>query len=286
MGKNSRKSAQSQSNFTVEGETIDILKKTLDLDNIDTENISELIKTLISCVLKLYENSNKTSNSSPNAVETAASAAIAATAAATTATATAATAATAAKEAHCQLRELQDYHDDTRQRFLKGNIILSSRENGNRKATILTTKELGTTTITEHAIQLINRKYGVLIPIDDIQACHVLPNGSILVRIWRRVENSAWSNLIKGIKTGGDKTYNLYCSFHLTHRRSRLLYFLRQAKKQGQIFQFYSDENGNLSFKKTETSKKTTITYHRTDPTSTARPTLTEDELKRSLEST
>lgn len=273
MGKNNRKSTQPLPNSTVDGETIEILKKTLSLETIDTGNISELIRTLISCVLKLYENvENKTSTPSSSAVETAANAATAATAAATTATA--------------GLRELEDYHDDTRQRFLKGNIILSSRDNGGRKTTILTPTELGSTTITEHAIQLINRKYGVDIPQADLQAVHYLPNGSILVRIWRRVEGSSWTNLLKGIKTGGDKSFNLYGTFHLTNRRSRLLYILRQAKKQGLLYQFYTDENGNLSYKKTETSKKTMISYHRTDPTSAARPTLTEEELKKSLQST
>ena len=108
MGKNNRKSTQPLPNSTVDGETIEILKKTLSLETIDTGNISELIRTLISCVLKLYENvENKTSTPSSSAVETAANAATAATAAATTATA--------------GLRELEDYHDDTCQRFLKGN---------------------------------------------------------------------------------------------------------------------------------------------------------------------
>ena len=76
--------------------------------------------------------------------------------------------------------------------------------------------------------------------------------------------------------------YNLYFNFHLTRRRSNLLYDLRQMKKNKQINKFYSDENGQLTVlvkPPQDGGKKQKITYVSKDKVSLPY-TLTREELK------
>ena len=92
-----------------------------------------------------------------------------------------------------QLRNQIDYTDEIKQRSLKGNLILSSATVGGRKSVILSEKYLSDRKmlLIDHIIDLIGQKYNVLLPKEDIQACHRLPNGSVILRIWRRTEDSA-----------------------------------------------------------------------------------------------
>ena len=148
------------------------------------------------------------------------------------------------------IREQQDEMDEIKQRSLKGNLILSSKTFPERKLTsvILSDQELKSRNLSlvDHVLQLVHQKYGVRIPKDEVQACHRLPNGSIILRLWKRTEDAAWSPLIKSIKEGGkggpSPNLNLFLNFHLTHRRNELVYELRQLKKDGKISKFYTDE--------------------------------------------
>ena len=92
----------------------------------------------------------------------------------------------------------------------------------------------------------------VELPEGDIQACHRLPNGSVLLKIW----HSAWNRLLDGIKTGGNKEFKLFLNFQMAARRSSLLYELRQLKKQGNLYKFGSDENGNIWIQAKESDQK------------------------------
>ena len=83
--------------------------------------------------------------------------------------------------------------------------------------------------------QLIKTKYNVVVPENDIQACHYLPNNTILVRFWNRKEGSPWDHLTTEIKKGGKKEVGLYANFQLTNKRNSLMYHLRSMKKEGKI---------------------------------------------------
>ena len=182
------------------------------------------------------------------------------------------------------IRTLEDELDNNKQRDLKGNLVISSKANKYNKSVIKSDEEL-CIPLVDHVRNLLDEKYGVDVPEDNIQACHRLPNGSIILRIWKRTENSAWASLISAIMTGGKKDMHLYANFHLTHRRSGLLYALRQYKKEGKIFKFFSNENGALAFKRTESSAKTFITFYRNDKSDKPEKTLTTCELAEMLQS-
>ena len=156
-----------------------------------------------------------------------------------------------------------DHLDEVQQRTMKGNIIIASPASQGKLCLIKSAEELAQQSIstTNHFLDLIKEKYGVTVPAQDVQAAHHLPNGSLLVRIWNRKPGSAWSNLVNEIKRGGKENINIYANFQLTKCRNNLLYHLRTLKKAGKIAKLYSNENGQLSFKVKETSKKVIVTY-------------------------
>ena len=78
-------------------------------------------------------------------------------------------------------------------------------------------------------LQLVAQKYGVTVPVDDVVACHRLKN-SILLKIWRRTEDSAWSKLMSQIKSASTNDFNLYANFQMTPRRGALLYHICQLR--------------------------------------------------------
>lgn len=188
------------------------------------------------------------------------------------------------------VRQQGDELDEGRQRELKGNLILSSPHNHKKNLVSLFPKdeELGERSLKDHVLELINNKWGVRIPEADIQALHRLPNNSIVLRVWRRTEGSAWSKLVDKIKTGGlegKRDMNLFLNFQLTRRRGELVREMRNLKKDGLIFKFWTDENGVITFKANkEDASKVKVTYHWTKDATTPEKTLTKAELLRLVE--
>lgn len=186
-----------------------------------------------------------------------------------------------------RVRVQEDELDEVRQRSLKGNLILSSPSNADKGLSTLlksdeTLAEEGLS-LTDHVVDLINDKYGVLLPKSDIQALHRLPNASIIVRVWNRRQNSAWNSLLSSIKMGGKqekKSMNLFLSFHLTKRRSELVKELKKQKRAGRIFKFSTDENGVIAFRTSQIGQKIRITYASNKESEEPR-TLTVKELVR-----
>ena len=168
---------------------------------------------------------------------------------------------------HQRIRIQEDELDEARQRSLKGNIILTSSNKGGRPCVIKddATLQREKTRLLDHAIQLVAQKYGVTVPVDDVVACHRLKN-SILLKIWRRTEDSAWSKLMSQIKSASTNDFNLYANFQMTPRRGALLYHIRQQRStfasKGQFFKLYSDENGAISVRFAERSEKLKLTFH------------------------
>ena len=178
-------------------------------------------------------------------------------------------------------RSLEDELDETRQRGMKGNLMLTSREMNGKKCLIKTDTQLAADkqSLTDHVVELLNNKFSARIRPDDMRALHRLPGGAIIIRLDNRMPGSAWETICSGIKSGKGRELNLFVNFQLTRRRANLLYEVRQLRKAGVIAKFYSDENGQIAVKQTETATKIKITYHSESRGSPLR-TLTEVELK------
>ena len=167
-----------------------------------------------------------------------------------------------------QIRGLKDDNDNLWQRNLKGNVILHSPDIPTKNLqTIIKSDETlkkENKTIQEHSKELILEHYGIEIPDSDLAACHRLKGpGSILVKFNNRCNDSAYSSLVKAIKRGGlkgeerrkakskeEKAHiklpNFFICFHLTKRRGMLVQHLKKLKRNGDINNFSSDQNGTI----------------------------------------
>jgi hypothetical protein len=167
-----------------------------------------------------------------------------------------------------QLRFLKDENDEIKQRNLKGNVILNSPDIPSKNLhTIIKTDEAlkkENKTIKDHAKELVREHYGIEIQDSDLAACHRLKGpGSILVKFNNRCNDSAYSSLVKAIKRGGlkgeerrnakskeEKSHiklpNFFICFHLTKRRGMLVQHLKKLKRNGDINNFSSDQNGAI----------------------------------------
>ena len=150
-----------------------------------------------------------------------------------------------------RIRAQGDQLDEIQQRGLKGNIILSSPNKDGKACLIKAPQCLDeeNSSVLDHALDLVKKKYGVVLPATDVQACHHLPSWtkgkkgqpefkSVLIRVWNRVPGSAWCQLVDRIMQGGDRGTNLYANFQLTSTRSSLVYHLRKLKSEKKIFKF------------------------------------------------
>ena len=187
-----------------------------------------------------------------------------------------------------RLQVLEDELDETRQRNLKGNLFLTSRsipaKSGKPAAesVIKSDLELGECSLTNHVLNLIQQKYEVIVPEVDVSACHRLPHGAVILRIWNRKPGSAWSKLVSAIKSKPvNKSLNFFANFHLTSRRMKTSFLVRQLKYSKSIHQYYTDENGSISIKVKESDKKKTITFHRIGKEQRPVLALTENEIKK-----
>ena len=174
--------------------------------------------------------------------------------------------------------------DEIKQRSLKGNLILS---NGSHQevSLIKSDKELGKNkdALLKHVTDLLCQKYKVIVPAEDVQACHRLPNGKVILRIWNRKPGSAWEGLISAIKTGGDRKLDFYANFQLTSQRSSLLFQLRNLYREKKISKVFTDENGHISFKVNSESSKVRVTYVKTDGQDNNRKNLEFSEICRQI---
>ena len=75
-----------------------------------------------------------------------------------------------------QSRAQGDQLDEIQQRSMKGNLILSGVAGKNKPSLIKPQEQLKQEKVTTYACQLIKTKYNVVVPENDIQACHYLLN--------------------------------------------------------------------------------------------------------------
>ena len=153
--------------------------------------------------------------------------------------------------------------DETRQRGIKGNLIISSPHN-DKVSTIATheTVEGKRESDTQMIIRLILKKTGVTIDDKDVIACHQMgkqENHAYVIRLNNRKEGSAWHILTEGMMTGKnpdtgknfERGVNLFINFQLTNKRAKLAKAVRQARTKQQIHKYYINQNGKIKVKAT-----------------------------------
>ena len=133
-----------------------------------------------------------------------------------------------ARKQEAKIEWLERELDETRQRSLKGNFILSSPNLDNRPSIILTKDELtdADIDIKDHVVNLIKENYDREIAKEDIRACHRVGKfgTGIVIRFCDRSAGSSWAKLtekgrvIKRVK----KDANIFLNFQLTKHRSEM----------------------------------------------------------------
>ena len=164
-----------------------------------------------------------------------------------------------------EVKDLQVYCDEIQQRSMKGNIIISSPNLGNGKASLM--KQLRVDggarleTVTEMCQRLILKKTGVEVPHADISACHVLgrhgADATYIMRIHNRKPDSAWDILAAGMLTGKNKRsgnyfandVNVFINFQLTTARAKLLEEVKKERKAKRINSYGVDQNGRVTMR-------------------------------------
>ena len=141
--------------------------------------------------------------------------------------------------------------DETRQRGMKGNLILSTR---------FATKDLlnpvrvtgNMETPSQMCKRLIQKKTGVDLPIADILACHSVGKSSYIVKVLNWKKHSAWESICAAMATGKHENGNLmvnndlFLSFQLTSRRQVLLRNVVKARKEKYIKNYKVNQNGRI----------------------------------------
>ena len=144
------------------------------------------------------------------------------------------------KAAKGRERLIEDEVDDARQRAMKGNLVISCTNGSSyiQSEEAITAKNMDVKT---YALSLVEEKYSVKFDSSDVQDCHYLPGGNIILRIWNTAPKSCFRLLVDRVKSGkGKQDCPLYVNFQLTKRRSTILFHLRNLKREGKISKYYS----------------------------------------------
>ena len=116
----------------------------------------------------------------------------------------------------------------------------------------------------QEVLNLVERKYGVVVPPCEVAASHWLPNGSYILRFYNRNPvNSSWPKLVEAMKEGGDKDVNFFVNFNLTRQRLALLKEVRARRKSKEIEKYNVDENGSITIR--IASRWLRLTHHYKD---------------------
>ena len=161
-----------------------------------------------------------------------------------------------------EVEKLRIYCDEVQQRSMKGNLILSSPEYGQKKSLLkpgagIVDGDFAKEDATLLCCRLIERKTGVVVPKEDISACHMLKkqgvSSSFIIRFHNMKPGSAWDSLTTGLMTGKalDGTCftndNIFINYQVTKARGELLQKAREARRLKKIHKYSTDQNGDIS---------------------------------------
>ena len=157
--------------------------------------------------------------------------------------------------------------DETRQRTMKGNLKISCPPRAGQERRDTPARVGGRMeTLTEVNVRLIREETGAIIPVEDVAACHVLPENdfSYILRIGNMAPDSGWAALAAGMVCGKRcdtgkyfENSGVFINFQLTEARSNLRNQLRLARKKKLIHKFSVNQNGRLTFLKERSPRAT-----------------------------
>ena len=176
------------------------------------------------------------------------------------------------KKLKTEIGDLNNEIDETRQRGIKGNLIISSPQN-DKQETIAKKQMVGgqLESDTKMVIRLIKEKTGVVVDEKDVIACHPIgkkENHAYVIRLGDRKDGSAWNILTEGMRTGKNsatqenfnKQVHLYINYQLTQKRAKLAMAVRKARTDQKIIKYYINQNGEIKVKKNEAQGYTKVT--------------------------
>ena len=157
-----------------------------------------------------------------------------------------------------KIRVTEDEVDSEKQKNLKGRFVITGAD------TLVKTEEQlkqDNKKLPAHITNLAKLKYNVDIPEADITTCYHLKKGGIIIYLKNQTENSAFQKLVDIIKSNkSNKDVNLYFNFMLTRKRSRLLFDIRQMRRETENLKYYTDENGTISLQVPNSQRKKRVT--------------------------
>lgn len=171
------------------------------------------------------------------------------------------------EEIDCLKKELDRLDlevDETRQRGMKGNLIISSPNRGNIPSLV----DYKTLTIegrrereshTSLVKRLIKKKTGVDVKDREIAACHPMKGkNTFIISLADRSPGSSWELIVAGMKKGGNFKHevNVFINIQLTDRRVDLASKARTARSDGKISKVFIDQNGKVKVKKEGADEK------------------------------
>ena len=151
--------------------------------------------------------------------------------------------------------------DETRQRGLKGNLLISAPPKNGQPHPRAKPEPIGGNgrleTVTEMCLRMIKEKSGVQINKSEITACHLMPGSphTWILRVADRSPGSGWETLCAGMYTGkkaGSDNYfendGVFINFHLTKIRSKLLNEVRAIRRghREHLHKFSVNQNGKI----------------------------------------
>ena len=156
--------------------------------------------------------------------------------------------------------------DETRQRGMKGNILVSSPSKPGKETSLKHKVDLVdgiqvTESDTDMVLRLIFEKTTVTIPKEDVIACHPMgrrEKNTYIITIINRKPGSAWERLTACMMKASNmvKEKNVYINFQLTKDRAALAKDVRKAKTDGRIGGYSVDQNGRIKIKKLDGDKQ------------------------------
>ena len=161
-------------------------------------------------------------------------------------------------ELQSKVQDLESDLDSASQKMKTGTIILTQQKEVNliKSEEVL---EAENQCVEAHACSLIKLKTGVAVEESELKVAHHLPNGNLKVKFADLKPGSAFSQVVRKIKTkptSAEKEVKLYLNFELTKRRNAVLYEIRRLKRENKLYRFFTDFDGTISVIQREGEKE------------------------------
>ena len=163
--------------------------------------------------------------------------------------------------------------DELVQRSLRGTLVISGDARVcDAKRVVPSAKKVrdDKLDLRDVAADLLNRKFAKvrgpserLVDPSDFSSVKISAKGNIVAQVSCSKSNGdAWESVRKLMYKMPDTSFPAFVNFSVTKARNEILLYLRQLRKDGKIHKFYTDHNGQISFRVSEQAPKIRCTYH------------------------